>query len=165
MKRGASSVIATVLLILMAVAILAGIFVWMQTYLFKTSQEATVDKLCSGILFTAADFCYQTLQVPNINTGAMESKERLVFSVENNMNYPIDGFLLSLQYTGGDSAPLAVLSGQINASRIKKLTTDFINNPVNINEIKVMPQVVVGNSTLTCSSNAETFKWSEVKQC
>ncbi|MCL5729994.1 MAG: hypothetical protein M1165_00290 [Candidatus Pacearchaeota archaeon] len=165
MRRGASSIIATVLLILMVVAVLMGVFIWMQNYLFKTSQEANVDKLCSGVLFTAADFCSETLLVPNIQTGQTEPRERLILSVENNMNYPIDGFLLSLRYNDGSSAPLSVLSGQVNASQIKKLTTDFIASTDNINEIKVMPQVIVGNNTLTCNSNAQTFKWSGVKQC
>lgn len=166
MKRGISTIIATLLLILLVITIAVGIYIWMQTTLFKSEAQGTKDQACSQVRFNTADFCYEIVGVPNINTGVTENKERLVFNAVNDAPTTIEGFSISIDYNTGVNFPLATLPGtELNQNDIKKLTTDFINNPANIKQIEVSPDIQLNNETIACDENPMVFDWSQITSC
>lgn len=165
-KRGISSIIATLLLILLVITIAIGVYIWIQTTFYKTQQQTTKDETCSEVKYNTADFCYQILGIPNLNTGITENKEHLMFNAVNNGQMTIEGFSISLVYNNGVNFPLSTLQGtELNQNDIKKITTDFIEDTTNIKQIEVSPKIQLNNETVICDENPMIFSWSQIKSC
>jgi hypothetical protein len=164
-KRGISEVVNTVLIIVLVVAVAAGVFYFMQKFFSNAKAEAEISKTCAGVTFNSADFCYEFADVQNLD-GTIEQKERLVFGVENKESILINGFIIALDYNGGNIITLSTtIDSNVGTNDVKKVTSDFIANPENINQIEIFPKVILNNETSVCPSTDSVIKWSDLHQC
>ena len=160
--KGVSMVMTTLLPILMVVLIVGAIFMWTKSSVFQVQAGADKDKMCSEVDFVSGDFCYETQNVPNMNTGIIESKTRINFHFKNNGNVSIQGFSILLIDNTGNSVPIG---SEIEVSGIQTVTSDFIPNVNKVNKIKVSPKIVLNKKIFICSENEKTLSWSELKLC
>lgn len=166
MKKGLSMIVTTLLTILIVVLVVGAIFLWNKSSIFQVQGGADRDKLCSEIDFVFGDFCHEVQNVPNLNTGAIESKTRINFNVRNNGNIPIQSFSILIIDNAGNSVPVSALVGsKTEVNGIQKVTSDFIQGSGSVDRIKVSPEILLNKQVFICSENEKILSWGELKVC
>ena len=166
MKKGISSIISTVLIISIVIVVSGVIFLVAQSFISNAKKGAEIIKVCSEIDFTSVDFCYESVGIQNIITGGTDQKDRIVFGVENKESTYINGFIISLTNTTGNTALVSTLADSgINGKEIKKITSDFIGDSQNIDQIKIFPKISLNNKSFVCEKTDKVLKWSELSLC
>jgi hypothetical protein len=163
-KKGMSEVMTALLLILLAITIIAAVFIWnKQIFSSLTSGSNT----CSEISFSIGDFCYEEQNIQNIQTGQLELKTHLKFNVRNEFqNKVIEGFLVFIDDEYGNTQTISSLfDTQIAGFESKSLTTDFFSNTGKISNVRIAPQIKEGAKIVSCTEKQVTIKWSTIKKC
>ncbi len=159
-------VMTTLLTILMVVMIVGIIFLGTKSSIFKAQGEADKDKLCSETDILLGDFCYETQNILNVNTGLMESKTRINFHVKNNGQVPIESFLILEVDNAGNSIPLSTLMGsETEVNGIRSVTSDYVTNLNNIDKLKIYPQLLLKGEIFSCFNNEKILSGGELKTC
>jgi hypothetical protein len=158
-KRGISPVITTVLIALLAVAVIGLVLTFSINPVEKIKNQASDEKLCNEIEFSAGDFCYSTIE------SDFGNEYNLEFSSVNKAESLLDGFLISIDY-GGETILVSTLPYSELASReAKKLHTEIIEGIEDIKQIEAIPRIESTGKNIVCGKNTKIFSWGEVKAC
>jgi FlaG/FlaF family flagellin (archaellin) len=166
MKRGMSSVIGAILLVMLVVMVGSMIFLWMKHSVMKAEEEVLVQQECQNVKFVVADFCYEDVIIENIDTGDFKEKTRIKFNGRNDASEPeLYGFLIFVDYQGSTvSIPSSPYTG-IEGYNSKSVTTDFIEDIEGINQIRVVPKIKSKRKVFICEEKEMSIKWEDVEQC
>lgn len=156
-KRGMNEVVVTVLLILLGVVTVSAVFIWGRQVFSDLTSETGV---CSNVLITFKDFCYES---ETVSGGVSLS---LKFNVRNeNEKQIIDGFSILVYDNYGNTQTVSSLSTtQLAGFESKSLTANFISN-AEISRAIIIPQVKRENEIFLCKDNAKTIKWDLMEIC
>ena len=166
MKKGLSPIISTVLLILMVLVIASVVFIWAKYIVKDSGEEAQAQQLCSEVDFVVGDFCYETIEVENLETGLTEITYRFRFNAKNNAEEPeLYRFIISLDY-GGETKPLDSFEntelGDYDAKNIETYPLEDISG---IKKIKIIPKVKKDMNIFVCEEQGVEINWEQVKEC
>lgn len=166
MKKGLSDIVNVLMLISMTLLMIGGVFLAAQYFISKAQSQAMTDKLCSEVSFNSGDFCHETQEVQNLETGTSEMKTRINFNVQNNATVPIESFILLIEDNNGNSIPISsLINSNVDVNGAKQVTSDFIDNSENINQIKVYPTIIFKNETILCKNNEKVLSWGDIPLC
>ena len=166
MKKGLSSVVGAVLLILLVLVIASIVFAWSRYTLKNSEEEGQKLQLCSEIEFVVDDFCYETISVDNIDTNQETQEKRIKFNGRNDvLDSELYGFLFFLDYGGTIISISTMPSSELEGGDAETLFTDVVENVDDIKEIKIVPKIQRQNKIVICETNYKIIGGGEIKQC
>jgi hypothetical protein len=156
-KRGMDEVVVTVLLVLLGVVAVSAVFIWGRGVFSDLTSETGV---CSDVLLTFKDFCYES------ETVSGGTKLSLKFNVRNEKeNQIIDGFSILVYDDYGNTQTVSSLeTTQLAGFESKSLVADFISN-TEISKATIIPQVEKENEIFSCKENVKTIRWNLMERC
>lgn len=126
----------------------------------NTSREQfSPSQLCRDIEFTVGDFCYEPFSVGE--------ETRIRFHARNNiLDTEIDSFMFFLDYEGTMISVLTLPNDGLKGGEVKVLFTVFIEDVLNIKEIKIVPRIKGDTKIILCEGKEEVVNWEEeLKEC
>ena len=166
MKRGISSIMGSLLLVLAASILIGIVFLWIRGSFSEISRQSMAEQLCNKIKFDVEDFCFEQISIENVVTDQIETKQRIRFNGENSASdSEIEGFLLSLGYEGR-TIPISTLPySELHGGDIRTLFTEFIEDINNIIEIKVLPKTRSQRGIFVCHNQERTIPGDSIQNC
>ena len=141
-KRGVSPIVATILIISLAVGLGVGFMNIGKAYLQKEAQCPIAIGLTAAIINNEQQFCYN------------QDKKEVEFTVENGVNINVNGLILNI--IGTNRAD----TFELNDAKISKAGAYVGRVPYdsekdgNIRQIKISPKVVLYDEEQICSEKA-----------
>jgi hypothetical protein len=163
-KRGMSEIIIAILLVLLVIASIAGVFIWNKT-LFSSLTSGSNE--CSELSFVIGDFCYEEQMTQNIETGLLESQNKLKFNVRNEMeNRDIEGFSIFINDNYGNTQTITNMdNAPLVSFGVGSLTTDFFSKANGITEVEIIPKIKLDTKIISCNDKKIIIKWATIAQC
>jgi flagellin-like protein len=159
-KRGVSTVVATVLMILIVVALAGLVFVWARGFILKAENQALADKACEGVNFIQGQFCY------NETMDGDETETYIQFDIRNDAsNSKIEGFLILADYGGEIKSIPTLRFSEVESLSLKTVMSPPIDDFFDIKQISVAPQVSVKSKVFVCEKNTRIVYLEEIEQC
>jgi len=166
MKKGISPVVSSILLIALVILVGGLVFLWMSHTLEKSEDLTLEKKLCDSSNFVIGDFCYENINVENLETGEFENKVRMEFNGRNEASEPeLEGFMVFLDYDGRALSISSLVHSEIEGFGSKRITTDFIEDISEIKQIRLVPKIKENNKIFICEKKEIIVGWGDVEPC
>ena len=129
MKKGLSSVVGAVLLILLVLVIAGIVFAWSRYTLRDSEDESRAQQICSRIEFVVDDFCYEVIYELDSNGNQIGEESKIRFNGRNDVSdAELYGFLFFLDYGGEIKSVSTFPDSELGPNEAKTLLTGVIEN-------------------------------------
>lgn len=148
-KRGVSSLISTLLIILATVLIGTAILIWAVGYV-KSAQQSTSEISEETVFCASTDI--------KIRTACIEDDD-IVFMVENPSQTDLEG--LNIRVIGSSGAYQEIIKEKFKVAEIRKIIVNNDGSIGSLRYVELLPIIFAGKE-ITCSQAASE---SNIKPC
>lgn len=166
MKKGLSSTVSIILLILTIILISGIVFVWARDVSSDNKERALGEKLCRDLELAVGDFCKGTTPVSTIRGNpSSDFKTYIKFSGRNDISgIKLYGFIIYLDSGMITSVPSLAYS-EIGVGTSQDIRTDIIEDTTGLANIIIVPKIKPDKTIFTCIEKQTIINWDDMEEC
>lgn len=166
-KRGLNAIVAMTILISLVISTIGIFFVWNKQIFSLINGEEDQQKKCSELEFRVADFCKEEVEITNVETGESIFRTHLIFNAQSLLEEQrIEGFSFFITDNFGNTQVISTLPyNNLYSINVKNLVTNFISQEEDIDELKIIPQILLDKKIILCDDKFVKTEWEQIETC